>query len=108
LRLRDLAGRRWFQLPEGTDPIWRAYWTGPAGQPHDGPVVRTVHECIQAVLWSGTIGLTSLAHTLPEGLTVVPLTDMPPSDLVVAWNTANAGPLIRSFTQIAAAVYRAT
>src|ERR1700760_3342270 len=28
VRLGDLAGRRWFQLPEGTDPVWRAFWNG--------------------------------------------------------------------------------
>jgi DNA-binding transcriptional LysR family regulator len=51
LRLRDLADRPWFQLPDGTDPIWRAYWNGtePGGELRDGPVVRTVHECLQAV-----------------------------------------------------------
>ena len=101
LRLGDLADRRWFQLPEGTDPVWRAYWN--AG---DGPVVRTVHECLQAVLWSGTVGLTPLGHALPEGLTAVPLLDMPPSRLVVAWNEADTSPLVRSFVQIAAALYR--
>jgi hypothetical protein len=52
-----LADRRWLQLPDGTDPIWRAFWNGPPGQHRDGPVVRTVHECLQAVLWNGTIGL---------------------------------------------------
>jgi DNA-binding transcriptional LysR family regulator len=105
LYLRDLDGRPWFQLPEGTDPIWRAYWNG-AGRHRDGLVVRTVHECLQAVLWNGTVGVAPLAHALPEGLTSVPLADMPPSPLVVAWATANPSPLIRSFTQIAAAVYR--
>ncbi|MFC4590418.1 LysR family transcriptional regulator [Sphaerisporangium corydalis] len=108
LRLRDLAGRQWFRLPEGTDPIWHAYWTGttPAGELRDGPIVRTAHECLQAVLWNGTIGLTPLAHALPEGLTSVPLTDMPRSRLVVAWNTDNADPLVRSFTRIATSAYR--
>jgi hypothetical protein len=43
-------------------------------------VARTAHECMQAVLWNGTVGLTPLAHTLPEGLTAVPLT-MAPSSL---------------------------
>jgi DNA-binding transcriptional LysR family regulator len=107
LYLHDLADRRWFQLPDGTDPIWRAYWNGTAagGQHRDGPVVRTVHECVQGALWNGTIGLTPLAHALPDGLVSVPLVDMPPSRLVVAWNTANPDPLIRSFTQIAAAIY---
>jgi DNA-binding transcriptional LysR family regulator len=107
LRLRDLADRRWFQLPDGTDPIWRAYWNGtePGGQLREGPVVRTAHECLQAVLWNGTIGLAPLGHELPNGLTAVPLTDMPPSRLIIAWNSTSANPLIRSFAHIAADIY---
>ncbi|TQM29705.1 LysR family transcriptional regulator [Nocardia bhagyanarayanae] len=101
LLLSDLSDRRWFQLPEGSDPVWRAYWNG--GELRRGPVVRTVHECLQAVLWSGTIGLAPLTHALPEGLVAVRLTDMPPSSLVVAWNSATVNPLVRSFVQTAAA-----
>jgi DNA-binding transcriptional LysR family regulator len=111
LRVSDLDDRRWFQFPEGTDPLWRAYWncTTPGGTLRDGPVVRTVSECVQAVFWSGAIGLAPLAplpHAFPQGLTVVPLADMAPSRLVVAWNKADANPLIRSLIQIAATVYR--
>jgi DNA-binding transcriptional LysR family regulator len=113
LRVRDLADRQWLQLPDGTDPIWRAYWNGttcnstrPNDGLRDGPVVRTVHECLQAILWNGSIGLAPLAHALPDGLTSVPLADVPPSRLVVAWNSNATNPLIRSFTQIAAASYR--
>jgi len=111
LQVRDLEERRWFQFPEDTDALWRAYWNGaaPPGTARDGPVVRTVGECVQAVLWSGTVGLaplTPLGHAWPPGLTVVPLADMAPSRLVVAWNKADANPLIRSLTQVAAAVYR--
>jgi len=107
LHLRDLADRQWFQLPDGTDPIWRAYWNGTAPTDHlrDGPVVRTIQECLQAVAWNGTIGLTPLTHDLPDGLTTVPLADMPPSRLIVAWNSGNANPLIHSFTHIAAQIY---
>jgi DNA-binding transcriptional LysR family regulator len=103
LRLSDLADRPWFQLPEGIDPVWRAYWNG---DHTGGPVVRTAHECLQAVLWNGTVGLTPLTHDLPEGLTTVLLTDMPPSKLVVAWTGKDPSPLIRSFVRIAATVYR--
>jgi hypothetical protein len=71
-------------------------------------VVRTVHECLQAVLWNGTIGLTPLTHAVPDGLTCVPLADMPPSPLVIAWNTADGNPLVRSFIQIATAAYGRT
>jgi DNA-binding transcriptional LysR family regulator len=110
LRLTDLADRPWFQLPDGTDPIWRTYWNGatPAGQRPAGPVVRTVNECMQAVLWNGMIGIAPLTHALPAGLTWAPLTDMAPSPLVVAWATEHESPLIRSFASIAVETYSST
>ncbi len=61
-----------------------------------------MHECLQGVLWNGVIGLAPLVHDLPDGLTAVPVTDIAPSLLVVAWSSASTGPLIRSFIQIAA------
>ena len=112
LQLRDLDDRRWFRLPEGTDRKWSAYWSGtaPAAALGDGPVVRTVRECLQAVMWDGAIGLAPLApltsQALSEGLTTVPLADMPPCRLVVAWASNDANPLIRSLTEIAAAAFR--
>lgn len=109
LRLADLTDRRWFQFPDGTDATWCSYWNGstpPTDELRKGPVVRTVHECLQAVLWSGTIGLTPLTHELPQGLTAVPLVDMAPSRLVVAWPDSTSDPLILSFVQLAAATYR--
>ncbi|GAA2096975.1 LysR substrate-binding domain-containing protein [Streptomyces albiaxialis] len=111
LPLDALAGRTWFRLPEGTDPVWSAYWcggtdgTGGSAGAGDGPVVRTVHECLQAVLWSGTVGIAPLTHALPDGLTVVPLLDMEPSSLVVAWNSADARPLVHSFVRLAGAAH---
>jgi DNA-binding transcriptional LysR family regulator len=109
LLLHDLDGRPWFQLPEGTDPLWRAYWNGTKpGEPvRDGPVVRTVAECVQGALWTGTIGMAPLSHALPQGLAMVPLADMPPSPLVVAWNSTHADPLIRSFIQVTTMADRA-
>jgi DNA-binding transcriptional LysR family regulator len=110
LHLADLDDRTWFQFPDGTDPLWRAYWSGTKpGEPlREGPVVRTIHECIRAVLWNGTVGLAPLGHELaplgqepPDGLTVVPLADMPPSRLIVAWHDADANPLLHSFVELA-------
>ncbi|MFG3258873.1 LysR family transcriptional regulator [Streptomyces sp. NPDC048172] len=109
LPLDALADRTWFRLPEGTDPVWSAYWCGGTDEGRgaagrgDGPVVRTVHECLQAVLWSGTVGIAPLTHALPEGLTAVPLLDVAPSSLVVAWNSADARPLVHSFVRLATA-----
>ncbi|MFI8233934.1 LysR family transcriptional regulator [Streptomyces sp. NPDC085900] len=104
LRLTDLSDRRWFQFPPGTDPLWQAYWNG--DKPRKGPVVRAVQECLQAVLWNGTLGLAPLGHDLPAELAVVPLTDMAPSEVVVAWNESDRNPLIRSFIEIATSAYR--
>ncbi|MGW3012091.1 LysR family transcriptional regulator [Streptomyces sp. NPDC001219] len=104
LKPADLADRRWFQFPRGTDPIWQSYWNG--GRPREGPVVRVVQECLQAVLWNSTVGLAPLGHALPENLTAVPLVDMAPSRLVAVWNAGDTNPLIRSFIGIARAAYR--
>ncbi|GGK88629.1 LysR family transcriptional regulator [Mangrovihabitans endophyticus] len=104
LCLADLADRSWFRLPESVDPVWRSYWSGGA-EHRPGPVVRTVHECMQAVLWTDTVGLAPAYHAMPPGLTVVPLTDMPPSRLVVAWPDGTTSPLVRSFVSAAAAAW---
>ncbi|GAA2813629.1 LysR substrate-binding domain-containing protein [Kitasatospora paracochleata] len=104
LRLAELSDRRWFQFPRGTDPAWQSYWNG--GRPREGPVVRAVQECLQAVLWNGTVGLAPLGHDLPAELAVVPLIDMAPSRVVAVWNEGDTNPLIRSFIEIATAAYR--
>ncbi|MGY9065167.1 LysR family transcriptional regulator [Streptomyces sp. CAS3] len=104
LPLAELSDRRWFQFPQGTDRVWQSYWNG--GRPREGPVVRTVQECLQAVLWNGTVGLAPLGHDLPAELAVVPLTDMPPSRVVAVCNEGDTNPLIRSFVEIATSAYR--
>ncbi|WP_338711859.1 LysR substrate-binding domain-containing protein [Streptomyces virginiae] len=104
LRPAELSDRRWFRFPQGTDPAWQSYWNG--GTPREGPVVPGVQECLQAVLWNGTVGLAPLGHDLPAELAVVPLTDMPPSRVVAAWNEGDTNPLIRSFIATATAAYR--
>ncbi|MGC0335372.1 LysR family transcriptional regulator [Streptomyces sp. SLBN-8D4] len=104
LRLAELGDRPWFRFPRGTDPLWQSYWN--AGRPREGPVVRAVQECLQAVLWNGTVGLAPLGHDLPAELAVVPLIDMAPSRVVAVWNEGDSNPLIRSFIEIATAAYR--
>ncbi|MCC8448947.1 LysR family transcriptional regulator [Streptomyces rochei] len=104
LRLAELSDRRWFRFPPGTDPAWQSYWHG--GSAREGPVVRAVQECLQAVLWNGTVGLAPLGHEPPAGLAVVPLVDMAPSRVVAVWNEGDTNPLIRSFVETATAVYR--
>lgn len=101
----DLTGRRWVRLPDDADPVWIAYWTGGA---HDdaSPIVRTIQECLQAVVWNGTSALAPVDQPLPAGLVVVPLADRPPSEIVVAWPKTSRNPLVRSFVQAAETSYQ--
>ena len=93
------------RLPEGVDPIWAEYW---AGGPHDdsSPVVRTIQECLQAVMWNATTALAPVDQPLPTGLVVVLFRDRPPSHLVVARLRTARSPQVRSFVQLAVAGYR--
>ncbi|WP_166677984.1 LysR family transcriptional regulator [Kribbella kalugense] len=104
LKLAELADRRWFQFPADTDPSWQSYWNG--GQSREGPVVRSVQECLQAVLWNGTVGLSPLGHNPPAELTVVPLVDLPPSRVVTVWKKGDTNPLVRSFVELASSAYQ--
>lgn len=103
----ELTDRRWVRLPDGTDATFRAYWTVRWPQSADLPVMKTIQECLQSVLWNGTSALAPLNQTLPQGLVLVPVSDRAPSQLVVAWRGTDPSPLVRSFVEIAAASYRA-
>ncbi|CAM5274652.1 hypothetical protein STANM309S_06461 [Streptomyces tanashiensis] len=100
LRLADLAGRRWFQFPDGTDPLWWSYWNG--DEPREGPVVRAVQECPtgRAVERHGRHDPPRTRHA--RG------TDRRSADRhqhrrVVAVNADDTNPLIPPFVQIAEA-----
>jgi hypothetical protein len=56
---------------------------------------------VQAVLWNGTSALAPIDQPMPDGLVVVPLSDRPPSELVVAWPRTARSPLVRGFIQVA-------
>lgn len=106
VRLADLPGRRWVRLPPDVDRVWSAYWTGPAAPGGDDAPMRTIQECLQAVLWNGMSALAPLDQLTPPGLVIVPVIDRPPSRLVLAWPATDPSPLVRSFVRIAAEAYR--
>ncbi|SER18590.1 hypothetical protein SAMN05216188_108250 [Lentzea xinjiangensis] len=62
-----------------------------------------MQECVQSVLWNGSVGLAPLGHDLGE-LAVVPLRDMPPSPVVLAWREEDA--LTEDFVEAVTAAYR--
>jgi hypothetical protein len=102
----DLGERRWVSLPEGADPAWVAYWTGPADSAGEQLVARTVQEFLQAVLWNGMSALAPIDQVMPPGLTTVPVDDRAVNELLLAWRADDPSPLICSFVRIAAQAFR--
>ncbi|MEC3978222.1 LysR family transcriptional regulator [Amycolatopsis sp. H20-H5] len=105
VRLADLPDRSWVRLPAETDQVWREYWTGETAATDQGAPMRTIQECLQAVLWNGLSALAPLDQVTPAGLVTVPVADRPPSRLVLAWPSTGTSPLVRSFVRIAAELY---
>ncbi|MFF0410578.1 LysR family transcriptional regulator [Kitasatospora sp. NPDC004745] len=120
LRVGSLRARPWIRLPETADPDWRGYWLGAAAGPlpgpgsaadrePSGPVVRSVAECLHAVVWQGAVGILPAGAThrhVTEGVAYVPLADYPPSRVVLAWREGAADPAVPAF--VAAVVAAAT
>ena len=103
LTTAELSARHWVRLPDGADERWRDYWS--VSHDQDTPPCRTIQECLRAVLWNGATALAPLNQQLPANLVIVPVTDRPPSRLVVAWHRDRTSPLIRSFVDTAVATY---
>lgn len=103
--LADLPDRSWIQLPDGVDAKWATYWTVPSADAGSEPV-RTIQECLQAVLWNGRSALAPVEQLLPPGLTVVPVTDREPNPLVLVWRESNTDPLVHAFVRSATASFR--
>ncbi|GAA4529039.1 LysR family transcriptional regulator [Amycolatopsis samaneae] len=78
-------------------------WKGIPGGDGTGPEVVDVVQLLQLITVSRMIGVLprSLVDPLPPGLTGVPVTDAPPSRLVLAWNERDRRPLVASFAAAA-------
>jgi DNA-binding transcriptional LysR family regulator len=123
----ELADQPWLRLSEETDPAWRRYWLGRAGHgtadaggpgpeldttapntsapDREGPVVRSVAECLHAVVWEGAVGILPVGatrHHRIEGVAFVPLVGYPPSQVVLAWPADRPDEALTAFVEAAA------
>jgi DNA-binding transcriptional LysR family regulator len=91
VRISDLEGET---LPR---------WKGVPGGDGTGPEVADVVQMLQMITVSRMIGVLprSLVDPVPAGLVCVPVTDAPPSRLVLAWNEQDRRPLVASFVAAA-------
>lgn len=98
-RLAGRASVRTSDLDGETLPRWK----GVPGGDGTGPEVADAVQLLHMVTVGRMIGVLprSLVEPLPPGLVGVPVTDAPPSRLVLAWNEHDRRPLVASFVAAA-------
>jgi len=110
LRRDDLAGEpmpRWAGQP---DPAAAAYWTGgdPAAEPPSGPEINDISQLLDAVALGNAVAYVpvSLAgqYRSAAGLVFVPVTDLSPSEVLVAWPDTSRSRAVAGFVRAAVEV----
>jgi DNA-binding transcriptional LysR family regulator len=88
LHARDLSGLPWLRVP-ATDSSWTRFWfRHPLGEPSTGPEVRSGVEWVPAVVAGRGVGYTLptlAADYLPSEVRAVPLVDVEPGSVLLAW-----------------------
>ncbi|GAA4517388.1 LysR family transcriptional regulator [Actinoallomurus oryzae] len=100
-RLAGRASVRMSDLEGETLPPWK----GVPGGEGTGPEVSDVVQLLQMIRVGRMIGVLprSLVEPVAADLVCVPVTDAPPSRLVLAWNARDRRPLVASFVAAALA-----
>jgi DNA-binding transcriptional LysR family regulator len=114
ISIADLLDEHWLQMP-GRDSTWREFWLASSHRdgvkPLLGPEVHTIEEQLTATLIGSYVSLTpkSVASYYPRpGISYVPVDDVEPSEVAVAWrrddDRANVREFVESVRQTAAAL----
>jgi DNA-binding transcriptional LysR family regulator len=102
-----LAGRAEARLSDLEGEILPG-WKGIPGGDGTGPMVDDVLQMFHMITVSRMIAMLprSLVEPVPPGLVCVPVTDAPPSRLVLAWKEQDRRPLVASFVAAALRPHR--
>jgi len=110
LRRADLAGEpmpRWAGQP---DPAAASYWTGgnPSAEPPPGPEINDISQLLDAVALGNSVAYVpvSLADQYRSvvGLIFLPVTDLSPSEVLVAWPDTSRSRAVAGFVRAAVEV----
>jgi DNA-binding transcriptional LysR family regulator len=106
VRTDELVATPWLRVP-GPDGSWQRFWfRHPAGGP-SGPEIRTADEWVTAVEAGRGAAFTMptvMANFANTEIRVLPVEDVPPAALLLAWRADDPDPLVESFVARALAV----
>jgi DNA-binding transcriptional LysR family regulator len=99
LRARDLTRLPWLRVP-ATDSAWTRFWfQHPLGGPATGPEIRSGVEWVPAIESGRAVGYTLptlAADYLPPQIVTVPIVDIEPGSVLLAWSPEGADPLVEA------------
>ncbi|MFC5995040.1 LysR family transcriptional regulator [Pseudonocardia hispaniensis] len=94
---------------------WRDFWLATEQRgghtARIGAQISQLEECLEAVIAGRGIGFTqisTLRYYSRPGLTAVPVVDIPPSDVAIAWRSDDTSDLVRDFVETARMVAATT
>ncbi|MFF1690335.1 MULTISPECIES: LysR family transcriptional regulator [unclassified Streptomyces] len=106
--IADLAAERLLQDPDAV-PEWRDLPDRTGGEASGPPpVFRSVEEKLEHVATSGgvvVLPLSTAAYYTHTDVAHVPIDDIGPNEVCLAWSTHRQSPLLREFADIAVAQY---
>jgi DNA-binding transcriptional LysR family regulator len=86
------------RFPPGRDAAWIRHWQPVASAA--GPVVRSVDECLHAIVWEGAQALVpeqvAVGHRVP-GVSYVPVCDVPSAQMVLASRRAARSAMVTAY-----------
>jgi DNA-binding transcriptional LysR family regulator len=97
LRASDLAGVPWLRVPAPDSPWTRFWFQHPLGEPSTGPEIRSGVEWVPAVASGQASGYTLptlAADYLPPTIVTVPVIDIEPGSVLLAWPGTTVDPLV--------------
>jgi DNA-binding transcriptional LysR family regulator len=102
----DLTGLPWLRVPAPDSPWTRFWFRHPLGEPQAGPEIRTADEWVPAIEAGLGVAFTmpSVMANFPHTeISTVPVTDLEPARLVLAWRREDADPVVAAFVASARA-----
>ncbi len=100
LHAADLGGLTWLRVP-APESAWTQFWfQHPLGEPGTGPEILSGVDWVPAVESGRAVGYTLptlAAGYLPPQIVTVPVVDVEPGTILLAWPMDNVDPLVDAF-----------